>query len=235
MAMVPAGGAVEFLGAAFGDDGDGATGVAAVFGGVVGLEDFDFGDGIHGGHGVDGAVGTGVQVSDAVDGHVLGVAAAAGDVEIADGGGGGGFAGVGGVDDAGEEADGVHDVATFEGHGFDVGGGEGACFFGGAEGDGDGFGFDGDGFGSLADFEFDGAEGALGAGGDFDVGLFVLVEAGGVDFEGIGGGGEIGEGEEAGFIGAGEALEAGAVAGDRDFDVGDGGAGGILDGAGEGA
>jgi len=138
---------------------------------------------------VDGAVGAGVEIGDAIDGHVFGVTAAAGDIEIADGGGGWGFAGVRGVDDAGEEADGVHDVAAFEGHVFDVVGGEGTGLFGGAEGDGDGFGFDGYRFGCLADFEFDGSEGALDAGADFDVGLFVFAEASGGDFEGVGGGG----------------------------------------------
>lgn len=84
--------------------------------------------------------------------------------------------------------------------------------------------------GRLTDLQFDGPEGALDAGADFDVGLLVIAETGGGDFEGLGGGGEAGEGEEAGFIGSDGALEAGAVIGSGDFDAGDDGAGGVLDG-----
>src|SRR6185369_13710359 len=64
------GAAVEFRAATLGHHADDAIGIAAVFRLVVAGEDAHLGDGVHGRLEVSGAVGAGVQVSDAVHGEV---------------------------------------------------------------------------------------------------------------------------------------------------------------------
>jgi len=230
--------AVELVAAAGGDEVDGAAAGATVFGFKVRRLDFDglegfLADGLFGEVGAEEGAGVGIVEVGAVDhdvGHALAAAAVDGE------GGVGGAADVG----AGEEEDLAGVVAAgAAGEGGEILEGlfieEGAAG-GGAEAAGDvvdGLG-DGDGAGDGGDGELD-IELEGGADGDFESGAFVEGEAGGFDGEVIVAGGEPDEAVVAGVVGGGFAGALAVGEEGTDAGVGDDGAGGVEDGAGDDA
>ena len=103
---------MKVLAASLGDHRDRATGVAAVLGRVVRQHYLDFGNRIHGWHLVHAPVRSGIKIRHAVDGHVLGIVAAARQIQVSNGGRGGSLAAVCCVHDARHKAYGVHHIAA---------------------------------------------------------------------------------------------------------------------------
>src|ERR1700680_4212153 len=75
------------------------------------------------------AVGAGVEIHDAVDRHVLRIVAAAHDIDATDTGGARRFAAVGGVDNAGQQADRIENIASTQGQVIEFIVGQDAGFF----------------------------------------------------------------------------------------------------------
>lgn len=225
---------MKFLGAGFRNDGDLGTGVATVFGLEVVDEDFDFFDGIHG-DGGDGDVDVvGIAGDHAVDGDGGVSGAEAADV----GGGGADFGaegvGVGVLGDAGHEAEEGHDVASAGEEGAHLFGVEEGGVFGGGGLDDGAAGGDVDDFCGAAGLEGEGTGGEVFVGSDGDGFAFDGLEALEGDAEGVGSGGNAGEGEVAGGVGEGFSGVAGGFAGEGDLGPEDVGTAGIEDDADDG-
>ncbi len=106
---------IEDSPAAARDDRDGSARVAAVLGGIVRHEHLKLADRIQRRHGLHAGVRAGVEVRNAVDGHVLLVASPAQDVDIVHAAGRGHLAAIGGVDHSREKRHGVHDIPSADG------------------------------------------------------------------------------------------------------------------------
>ena len=229
------GAAVEGAGAGFeGEVNDGA-GVLAVFGAVVGGEDFELGDGV--GVDVDEVVAAAavVFIVDAVNvpGEGVGAAAvgrlaagvgaeAAGEVETAGVVGG----------DAGDEGEELNVVAAVELELGSLGAGDDAPDFAAGGFDGGGVGTDGDAVGNGTDFELD-IGGDLGVHFDADVLADILFKSGGGGFDVVEADGDAGDGVGSAFVDGGFAFKAGGGAADRYLGAADGEAGGVADNAGD--
>ena len=171
MAVEEVTGAVKIAGAGLGDHADGGTRGATVFSGLRVREHFELGDlvNVHGGELT--AVGTGVDIGDAVDHEVILVVAVSVD----------GAADAAGGDNAGDGAGEVKERSTVEGEVNDLIAGEDATFFRAAGLEDDAGGFDGNGLGDVSDGEGEIWKIEAIAGGDADLVAFDFTKAGGFD------------------------------------------------------
>ena len=221
--------AVEFVGTAFGDEGHESAEGAAVFGFEAVGVDGEFGDGVEGRGveggpgGLEGATGGG---GDAVEGYTVGRGLAAADGEVV-------VAVVRGFSFGGEEGEiegATHVAGDDEGERVDEFVGNGGLDFGIFHLDLGAAGADFDGLLAGTDFE-DGVEAVDAGGGDGEVFTDEGFEAFFLDTDGVGADGEGGEGIVAGVGGDGRISGVGLGLGYGDAGTGDGGSGGIFDGA----